>query len=209
MSHPFQVICFCEDIAHERFITALIQRAAAEEHVKVHIKVLNATHGSRVWPEFRQYVRELQARIQPLPDVLVAVMDGNCKKASQVRRDIEREVKQAGLAIPHLVCAVPDPHIERWYLEDQKALKGVLPKAQPEKIGYKCERDRYKQALVEAIRAAEVEPLLGGAEYGEDIARALDPSRLDQSFQSFWQGLRRAFRQLSGGQKEAGHLQHS
>lgn len=111
--------------------------------------------------------------------------DGNCKKVAQVRQHIQQEVASKGVNIPHLVCAVPNPHIERWYLEDQQAFKKVLPKAQPEKLRYECERDRYKKALIEVIRAAGVEPLLGGAEYGEDIAKILDTSGLDRSFNTF------------------------
>lgn len=192
MSHLRQVVCFCEDIAHERFIRALIQRAAEVKNTAVQIKMLNATHGSRVWLELRQYLKELKASQGSLPDVLVVVMDGNCKKASEVRRAIEQEVEKLGLAIPHLVCAIPDPHIERWYLDDQRAFKSVLPNSQPQKLRYKCERDRYKKALRDAIRAAGVEPSLGGAEYGEEVAKVLSPDRLDRSFRDFWQALLRA-----------------
>ncbi|MFN3742807.1 MAG: DUF4276 family protein [Anaerolineales bacterium] len=189
MSYSRRVVCFCEDIAHERFIRALIHRAAEVRSTPVEIQVLNATHGSRVWREFRQYLREIKKGRQSVPDVLVVVIDGNCKTPAQVRRDIQEEVKKRGLEIPHLVCAVPDPHIERWYVEDQQALKSILPGAKPEKLPYKCERDRYKQGLKNAIRAAGVEPSLGGAEYGEDVGKALEPSRLDDSFRSFWNDL--------------------
>ena len=194
MSRPRQVVCFCEDIAHERFIRALIQRAANVRGTPVEIQMLNATHGSKVWPEFRQYLREVKKGQKSVPDVLVVVMDEDREKAARVRRNVGKEVQRMGLAIPHLVCGVPDPHIERWYLEDQQALKLILPGAKPEKLPYKCERDRYKQALKEAIRAAGVEPSLGGAEYGEDIARALEPNRLDDSFRDFWQDLLAALR---------------
>lgn len=197
MNHTLQVVCFFEDIAHERFITALIKRAAEQQNVTPAIKVLNATHGSRMWKEFRQYLRELEAEVTPLPDVFIVVMDGNCQKATEVVRKIEDEVKKVSVTLPRLVCAVPDPHIERWYLEDQQAFKKVLPRAQPpKKLRYKCEHDRYKRALIEAIRAAGVEPLLGGAEYGEDIAKVLDPSRLDRSFKTFWRDLCSALREV-------------
>jgi len=206
MSRRLEVVCFCEDIAHERFIRGLIQRAAEDHGVSAHIRVLNATHGSRVWLEFRQYLQELAKGQHLLPDVLVVVIDGNCKGASQVRQDIEREVHKQNVGVPHLVCAVPNPHIERWYLDDQQALKSVLPGARPQKLSYKCERDWYKQALRQAIRDAGVEPLLGGAEYGEDIARILQPSRLDRSFQTFWKELSAAFRNLTGlgGEEDGG-----
>jgi hypothetical protein len=55
---------------------------------------------------------------------------------------------------------VPDPHIERWLLLDSQAFKEVLHRgcSAPDQ---KCDRDRYKLLLDEAVRAAEVEPLLG------------------------------------------------
>lgn len=192
MSHLRQVVCFCEDVAHEKFIRTLIQRASKVKNTPVQIKMLNATHGSKVWLELRQYLKELKVGQRPLPDVLVVVMDGNCRRAAEVRRNIEREVENMGLALPHLVCAIPDPHIERWYLDDQRALKRILPKTKPQKLRYKCERDRYKKALRDAIRAAGVEPSLGGAEYGEEVAKVLCPDRLDRSFRDFWQELLRA-----------------
>ena len=197
MSHPLRVDCFCEDMAHEQFITAIIQRAAEELNVVVQIKKLSATLGSRVWHEFRQYLRELTREHRPLPDVIVVVIDGNCKRASRVRGNIEQEVQNLGLSGFRLVCAVPDPHIERWYLEDQQAVNTVLPGARPQKLRYKCERGRYKQALRQAIRAASVEPLFGGAEYGSDIARKLEPSRLDRSFRKFWKDLCAALKSMA------------
>ncbi|MFN3421772.1 MAG: DUF4276 family protein [Armatimonadota bacterium] len=192
MSYPRRVVLVLGDKAHQRVIMAIIQRGAEGRITPVEIQVLNATHGSRVWREFRQYLREIKEGRQPVPDVLVVVIDGNCKTAAQVRRDIQEEVKKRGLEIPHLVCAVPDPHIERWYLEDQQALKSILPGAEPEKLPYKCERDQYKRALKNAIRAAGVEPSLGGAEYGDEVAKVLDPNRLDRSFRDFWKELLRA-----------------
>lgn len=198
MNRPIKVVCFFEDIAHERFIRALIERAAQESNVSVDISVLNATHGSKVWLELRKYLRDLTNELQPMPDVLVVVIDGNCRTAAQVRREIEQEVQNRNLSGPHLVCAVPDPHIERWYLEDQQAFKSVVPESQPKKLKHKCERDRYKKALLQAFESASVMPVLGGAEYGEEIAQKIDPSRMDDSFKEFWKELLRAFREGVG-----------
>lgn len=189
MSQSRQVVCFFEDIAHEKFITALIQRAAELKEVSVNIQVLNATHGSKVWRELREYMHEVEKK-RFYPDILVVVIDSDCQTVSQVRKKIKEVIGSASF---QLVCAVPNPHIERWYLEDQQALKQVLHGAQPQKLSYKCERDRYKSALIEAIRSARVEPLLGGAEYGEEIAKYLDPRRMDESFQDFWKELLATF----------------
>ncbi|GIX45978.1 MAG: hypothetical protein KatS3mg131_0189 [Candidatus Tectimicrobiota bacterium] len=199
MSRPAVVVCFFEDIAQEKFITTLVQRAAQQVRISIRIEVRNAIRGSHVWNELQDYLRDLRSRVEPLPDVLVVVIDGNCKKASQVRREIQSRVRQLVLPLPQecVVCAIPDPHIERWYLEDQQAFSQAIPNAQARKLRYKCERDRYKMALYEAILASGVEPLLGGAEYGNDIASRLDPQRLDRSFQKFWGELVRAFRALN------------
>lgn len=112
------------------------------------------------------------------------------------------DIEKSGAAITHLVFAIPNPHIERWYLEDQGAWVQVLPGARAKKIKYKCERDRYKNELKKAIRAAGVEPLLGGAEYGEEIAKALNSQQLDRSFQDFWRDLRREFGLLAKMRRE-------
>jgi hypothetical protein len=194
MSHPLEVHCFCEDIAHENFIYALIKRVAEEKNQQVSIEVLNATEGSKVWDELRQYLHECSRGKWRIPDLLVVVKDGNCEGSQQVRRRIQELVRKCAPAIPQLVSAVPDPHIERWYLEDQKALKAVLPGARTQKLRYKCEKERYKNALLEAFYKAGIVPLSGGAEYGERIAQELDPSRMDLSFQTFFRELQQAFR---------------
>jgi len=195
MSSEIQVTYFLEDIAHEKFIRALVWRVASGIPLKEDVR--NATYGGRVWFELKQFLRELKADLFPIPDVLIVAIDGNCNKASWVRKQIEEEVQRAGISLPFLICAVPDPHIERWYLEDQQALSKVLPGAKTRKLKYKCERDRYKAALKEAIRSAGLEPILGGAEYGEEIALVLEPQRLDRSFKVFWKDLTYAFTRLS------------
>ncbi len=189
-----QLVYFFEDMAHERFICALVRRAAQAKGVEIEEHILNATHGSKVWKELRQFLRELAQAQMGFPDVLIIVIDGNCRGHRQVQREIVREIENARVKIPiqQVVCAIPDPHIERWYLEDQHALASALPGAHIQKPRYKCERDRYKNALKAAIRHAGVEPILGGAEYGADVARALEPSRMDRSFRAFWQNLQKA-----------------
>ncbi|RLA92685.1 MAG: hypothetical protein DRG83_22110 [Deltaproteobacteria bacterium] len=199
MNRSFAVVCFFEDVAHEKFVTALVQRAAQDLGISAQIDVRNASHGSRVWKELMDYLRDLRRGVERLPDVLVIVIDGDCKRSSQVRKEIHEMVQRSGLRLPpeYVICAVPEPHIERWYLEDQRALSTAIPGARSRKLRYKCERDRYKQALSEAIRASGVEPLLGGAEYGAEVAAEIEPDRLDRSFRKFWGDLLNAFRVLS------------
>lgn len=194
MSVHRRVECFCEDIAQENFIKALVERAAQELNVNVEIIMRSAIHGSRVWKELKAYLNySVKHRVNP-PDVLVIVLDSDCKRRNEVKNSVMNLIAARGLQNVPVVCAIPEPHIERWYLEDQSALLQVLPKANPQKLSYRCERDRYKQALLQAIRAADIEPLLGGAEYGGDIARALDPNRMDDSFKAFWKELLQALK---------------
>jgi hypothetical protein len=196
MRSTCRVTCFFEDVAHERFIKTIIKRVAQQVGIQAEISVRSATHGSRVWRELEQYLRDIKAKAEPMPDVLVVVIDGDCQKEMQVRRRVQGLASKYGFPNEFVVCAIPNPHIERWYLEDQQALVQVIPNAKPQKLRYKCERDCYKRALVETIRRAGIEPLLGGAEYGDEIARSLDPNRLDRSFQNFWDELRRIFMHL-------------
>jgi hypothetical protein len=196
MRSTCRVTCFFEDVAHERFIKTIIKRVAQQVGIQAETSVRSATHGSRVWRDLEQYLRDIKAKAEPMPDVLVVVIDGDCQKEMQVRRRVQGLASKYGFPNEFVVCAIPNPHIERWYLEDQQALVQVIPNAKPQKLRYKCERDCYKRALVETIRRAGIEPLLGGAEYGDEIARSLDPNRLDRSFQNFWDELRRIFMHL-------------
>jgi hypothetical protein len=83
-----------------------------------------------------------------------------------------------------VICAIPDPHIERWLLLDGRAFQvavGSGCRAPDEK----CEKHRYKRLLNAAVREAGVQPLLGGVEYAEDIVGAYDiqqVARRDASF---------------------------
>jgi hypothetical protein len=96
-----------------------------------------------------------------------------------------REVTDATAA--RVICAVPDPHIERWLLVDSAAFKSVLGRgcAAPDQ---KCEKARYKRLLIEAIRQAGIIPNLGGIEFAADIVAAMNlarASRLDPSLKPF------------------------
>jgi hypothetical protein len=188
-----RVTCFFEDVAHERFIKTVIERAQKEVGIQAEISVRNATRGSQIWVELEQFLWDMQKGVETMPDVLVVVIDGDCQK-KEVRKRVQELTSRYGFPHNRVVCGVPDPHIERWYLEDQQAFVQVIPNSKPRKLPYKCERDWYKQELVRSIREAGIEPLLGGAEYGDEIARSLHPSRLGPSFRNFWDELRSVLR---------------
>ncbi|NJL47713.1 MAG: hypothetical protein HC929_09820, partial [Leptolyngbyaceae cyanobacterium SM2_5_2] len=72
------------------------------------------------------------------------------------------------------VLAIPDPHIERWMMVDQRAFKEVFKRGCDALPRIKCKKNEYKELLLKQIRSADIEPIFGGMEYAEDIANSLD-----------------------------------
>ena len=94
-----------------------------------------------------------------------------------------------------MILAIPDPHIERWLLLDGAAFKTVFGKG-CDAPDQKCDRNRYKQRLIEAIHATGTIPILGGIEYAEDIIQQININRVtqvDRSFRRFVEELRDTF----------------
>ena len=207
MKSKVYIECFVEDHAHERFVKAIVEREAVSlgfEKGDLDISC-DIAQGSRVWNELREYLKVLRnARATPdiYPDMLIVVIDGNCKGTNKVRKDVEKLIRNYGLdGLFHLVVAVPDPYIERWFLEDEEALKRVLPGSQVPPIGGKKRCDKksktwYKDRLKQWVKSAGVEPILGGIEYSEDIAYAIDYNVMDESFKKFHRDLINALKML-------------
>jgi hypothetical protein len=184
---------FLEDIAQEQFITALVQRAAGELHVAVTPDVRNATGGKgRALTELEHYLRDARAGQVPLHPILVVVIDGNCDTYQARRRQIEQVKERTGYP-GTIVCAVPDPHIERWYLADGEGFRLAIEGSQPPALpAYKCERRRYKQALRQAFTSAGLDPQLGGAEYAREIVECISlyrAGKTDAAFKHFMDDL--------------------
>jgi hypothetical protein len=190
-----RVLLFGEDHAHEVVLTTLLERLAAEEAVAVSVEVRSATGGhGRVTREVKEFVRELRRDRTALPDLFVVARDANCEGYSARVKEITDAV--TGYQ-GQMVLAVPDPHVERWLLLDSRAFREVLGHGcrPPDQ---KCDRDRYKRLLDEAVRAAGIEPLLGGVEFAEDILRLMNLDRAgtaDASFGHLLRDLRSALRQ--------------
>jgi len=192
---------FLEDIAHAWFLQTLIERIATEQNipgVALRHELRNVTGGAgTALSEFRAFVRDVQRSQNYTFDVLVVAIDSNCHSYVKQRNQIQHIIEQSDYP-GSVVFALPDPHIERWYLEDARALQQVLQSdVLPQVPAYKCERDLYKQALRQALKEAGVMALLGGAEYGDDIANAIDLYKLgkaDTAFKHFVDSLREALR---------------
>ena len=184
-----EVALFGEDRAHQLVVGALLRRLAEEHRVEVSLVWRQAYGGhGRMKHELNDYLRALRQQREPLPDLIVAATDANCKGLNARTR----EIADPNPRTPPVVLAIPDPHIERWLLLDGAAFKAVFDQGcrAPDR---KCDRDRYKRLLVEAIRAAGTIPGLGGIEYAEDIMQHMDidrAARADVSFRRFIDNLR-------------------
>ena len=178
-----EVALFVEDYAHRQFVGALVERLARERGIGMRLDWRNALGGhGRVAREFARYLRDLERQGDPRPDLIVVATDANCTGPNERAREF-RDIP----APAPLVLAIPDPHIERWLLLDGAAFRSAVGRG-CDAPDQKCDRDRYKRLLVEAIRAAGIAPILGGVEFAEDIARemTLDRARrADRSFKRF------------------------
>ena len=187
-----EIALFGEDFAHQRVIGALVERVADECGIDVRLDWRSAVRGhGRVVQEFKRYLQDL-ARQGARSDPIVVATDANCRGWNEHAGEIGKPDAPAPM-----VLAVPDPHIERWLLLDGAAFKSVFGKGcdAPDR---KCDRDLYKQRLVQAIHTTGITPILGGIEFAEDIVRAMDVERAmraDRSLERFVDDLRAAFRQ--------------
>jgi hypothetical protein len=180
-----EIALFVEDHAHYEFLKALIERLAREHGLVIRLDWRNVRRGhNAVIQELKQFLRDLMRGRSGYPDLIVVATDANCKGIAQRVKEI-REVTDATAA--RVICAVPDPHVERWLLVDSAAFKAVLGRgcAAPDQ---KCEKARYKRLLIEAIRQAGITPNLGGIEFAADIVASMNlelAGRLDPSLQRF------------------------
>ena len=101
-------------------------------------------------------------------DCAVIGSDANCKGFIRKREMLQTEANGLCLTI---VTAIPDPHIERWFLLDPTALSTAVGENLVAHVPpYKCGKNEYKIRLKEAFKGSTVSPLSGGIEYGPEIA---------------------------------------
>jgi len=207
-----RILYFFEDRAQEGFIRALVERIAQEMSIPLSSldhDIRSAQHGSRVITEFKRFAKDTMGANPSDVALLIVAIDGNCRgyreRVEELKKFLDRHPKSKRAIKPghpfrdKVIYAVPDPHIERWYLMDQRAFKlGVGIDRAPELPSYKCKKDYYKQSLNKALRDSDVESLLNGAEYAEKIVasiRSLDSlANQNAGFGHFIEDLRRFFR---------------
>jgi hypothetical protein len=199
-----QILYFLEDIAQEGFIISLVKRVAREasisENSLLH-SIRTARGGSRVLPQFEAFMKDHSQASPADIDLLVVAMDGNCQGYSQKLRDIRQFVTPNHPYKEKVICAIPDPHIERWYLMDQRAFKeGVGVTRSPGVPTYKCDKDYYKNLLHQALADSDIKSLLGGTEYAESIIEKMHSldiiGQSETGFASFIADLRSFYRRI-------------
>ena len=177
------VALFVEDFAHQQFVGVLVERLARARGIDTRLDWRNALGGhGKVAQEFDRYTRDLERQGGRPPDLIIVATDANCEGSKARAREFPDSVGPTPL-----VRAIPDPHIERWLLLDGAAFKSAVGRG-CDAPDLKCDRDRYKRLLIEAIRAAGIAPILGGMEFAEDIVREMSLTRAasaDKSFQRF------------------------
>lgn len=202
MVDKIRILYFLEDRAQEGFIKALVNRVASEESIATNSlihDVRSARGGSRIVTEFKNFIRDTR-KVKTIDiDFLVVAIDGNCKGHRERVEQLEKKIKSDHPFKERVVYAVPDPHIERWYLLDQRALKvGIGLDRVPSLPSYKCRRAHYKQVLNQALKESNVNSLLGGAEYAEriidNIRNLRSLAQQNTGFQVFVEDLIRMFR---------------
>lgn len=125
-----------------------------------------------------------------MPNLIIVATDANCEGWKERVKELDDQNAPAPI-----VFAIPDPHIERWLLLDGVAFKAIFDKG-CKAPDLKCNRDHYKQQLIQAIQSAGTTPNLGGIEFAEDIAGKINIQRAkhaDSSFQRFVDAINHKF----------------
>ena len=191
-----RIALFVEDFAHQQVIGAFVTRIAEEFGIEANMEWRNATGGySKVVGNLKNYLSDLR-RQGGSPDLILVATDANCKGLNERTKELKGQAGNQSDVLSPIIYVIPDPHIERWLLLDGAAFKAVFGKgcSPPDQ---KCERNRYKECLVEAILGTGISPILGGTEYAEDIVREMNidrSARADKSFRRFMDELQNEFR---------------
>ena len=189
---------FLEDRGHEIFLKALTERVAKEIGLKhgdwIH-DVRSATGGKSI-QSYKHFLKDMSRTGMHHPfDVLIIASDGNCKGYLNKKTELLNYSDQFNFPRSDIIVfAIPDPHIERWYMDDPHGFRNAMGSgALPDLPRYKCEKGFYKRVMREAIASAKVEPQFGGYEYGEKIVDRMDfykACKEDHSLKHFLDDLR-------------------
>lgn len=176
MGDKQRVAFFLEDSAQEAIIPPLFYRLAAEAHwteSELDLRVLSARGGGSL-RAFRNFLKDARRSGHLSADLLIVAVDANCKGFS-AQRDLVLKAAGSSATYPTVVTAIPDPHVERWYLLDLSALaKAAGTPIAASVPAYKCGKNHYKTLLRAAFADSHIAPPLGGLEYGPLVAQHMD-----------------------------------
>lgn len=185
----FVIAYFLEDAGHEAIIPPLMKRLIREEKKPTddfEHKLLSSRGGGSV-VAFKAFLEDAERNSLLAADLLVVASDGNCQGFAAKRNALLAIAPNQ--TYPRVITAIPDPHVERWFLLDGSALKNAATLVhQPQLPAYKCEKGFYKKLLRSAFERGRVFPLLGGIEYGPEVAENMNlysSGKLDHGFKDF------------------------
>jgi len=188
---------FAEDRGHAEFVDALVKRIGREEGRSPEIRVISGAGGHRrALSEFKVSQRSIIDSVGSMPSLVVVVVDANCTRWNEAR-GVLRTAVDRDLASP-VIIACPDPHVERWYLADPQSFHQVVGASVPVERR-KCERDRYKAQLRDAVKPGGNIRTLGGIEFAKELVDAMDLYRAgqnDASLRAFIDETRAELRQI-------------
>ena len=183
-----RIAYFFEDIAHENFIKAFTRRLIKENGLEIEVEDILTSRKGEYKKKFIEYLKECKKRNIFEYDIVILVHDANCKGINEFKNMIQRYLDKHNYKFP-IVWAIPDPYIERWYLLDKRAfLIAIQGEKSPPELPYQCSKrykSFYKEKLREAIHQNDIEPIQGGAEYGELIAENINYKEIAQRDKSF------------------------
>ena len=188
---PSKIIgLFVEDFAQEQYIGTLTRKIVQTQECEVVIRPY-VSRGGRpaVLNELREFFKLQDHAVEP-PDYIVVGNDGNCQGLNSRRAEVERYVPDTWKH--RAILAIPDPHIEAWFLRDLPAFhRAVGPcNAPPQR---KCSKDVYKEVLKRSTHDALGFAPLDGIENAQAIVSEQDIDVLGSSgadLRSFINGLR-------------------
>ncbi len=167
------VLLFGEDSFHESFVGALVSRAAEDFQVKIDIRVRSSRGGlPKLVSELHEFFRDLNRERTFIPDAVVIAADANCEGYQTRKQSIGKAASVASI-IPPVISAIPDPHIERWMLVDEKAFGAVFGRGCT-LPAIKCAKDEYKRLLRDEIHRSGIDSPLGGQEFAEEIVAEMN-----------------------------------
>jgi hypothetical protein len=175
MAGKQRVAFFLEDSAQEAIIPPLFSRLAEEEGwpgSQLDLQVISARGGSSL-SAFRQFLEDARQCGHLNADLLIVGVDANCKGFT-TRRDLVLKAS-AKSSYREIITAIPEPHVERWYLLDLTALSKAAGVPIAASVpAHKCEKNFYKTLLRSAFAGSGIAPPLGGLEYGPLVAKEMD-----------------------------------